>query len=256
MNIEPGLARLIGLLRPESDIPNGPVERWRLYRSLMNLRMPGTLDEAFLCAQDEVLRGVAAQRGITQGRELPPAALDTRLSLWKGDITTLAVDAIVNAANEQMLGCFIPCHSCIDNAIHTFAGSRLRDACNAMMKAQGHNEPVGQAKITPAFHLPSRYILHTVGPTVSGALTETHRKRLAACYESCLEQSDVQGLASIAFCCISTGVYRFPKQEAARIAMDTVRRWLDTHNTTITKVIFNVYEESDYELYRRLLASD
>lgn len=256
MNVEQGLARLIGLLRPESGIPNESAERWRLYRSLMNLRLPGTLDEAFLCAQDEVLREIAAQRGITQGCDLPLTALDTRLSLWQGDITTLAVDAIVNAANEQMLGCFILCHGCVDNAIHTFAGSRLRDTCYALMKAQGHDEPVGQAKITPAFHLSSRYILHTVGPTVSGPLTETHHKRLAACYESCLTLANAQGLASIAFCCISTGVYRFPKQEASRTAVDTVRRWLNAHATTITKVIFNVYEESDYELYRRLLASD
>lgn len=253
MNIQTSLSQLIHMLHPNTPLPETDAELWRLYRSLVNTRRPGGTDADFLCLQDAVLQAIQLERGIIHGSELPAAPLDERFSLWRGDITRLAADAIVNAANEQLLGCFIPCHQCIDNAIHTYAGVQLREACHSLMEAQGHEEPVGRAKITPAFNLPSRFVLHTVGPTVHGPLTERECAQLSACYESCLALASTSALSTIAFCCISTGVYRFPKQEAARIALHATRNYLDTHATTIQKVIFNVYEESDDALYRALL---
>ena len=170
--------------------------------------------------------------------------------LWRGDITTLEVDAIVNAANSALLGCFSPNHGCIDNAIHTFAGVQLRLACHAIMQAQGHEEPTGTAKITPGFNLPARYVLHTVGPIVSGRLSDTHCDLLASCYESCLKLAAENSLKSVAFCCISTGVFGFPQKEAARIAVDTVTAFQKEHPID---VVFNVFKEADLRLYQALL---
>ena len=175
------------------------------------------------------------------------------LQIVRNDITKMEVDAIVNAANSGMLGCFVPCHGCIDNAIHTFAGVQLRLSLNELMELQGHDEPVGQAKLTPAFNLPCRYVLHTVGPYVGGRLTETHRTQLASCYRACLETAEQHGLESVAFCCISTGEFHFPPEEAARIAIQTVQTF-QKHSQI--KVIFNVFHESDERLYQKLLESD
>ena len=172
------------------------------------------------------------------------------LYLWQGDITTLAVDAIVNAANSQMLGCFVPCHGCIDNAIHTYAGVQLRLECARLMARQ--EEPTGCAKITKAYNLPCRYVLHTVGPIISGAVTQADRELLASCYRSCLELAESNGLHSVAFCCISTGEFRFPNELAAEIAIQTVGEW-QRQNPEKIKVIFNVFKDSDYEIYKRLL---
>ena len=168
------------------------------------------------------------------------------------DITTLAADAIVNAANSQMLGCFVPCHGCIDNAIHTYAGVQLRMECAHLMAEQKGEEPTGRAKITKAYNLPCRYVLHTVGPIIYGPITQTDRGLLASCYRSCLSLAANNGLNSVAFCCISTGEFHFPNEVAAEIAIQTVREW-QLQNPDKIEVIFNVFKDSDYAIYKRLL---
>ena len=169
------------------------------------------------------------QAGIARAAELPPTPVDARLSVWRGDITTLEADAIVNAANSALLGCWLPGHHCIDNAIHTFAGVQLRMACAALMERQGHAEPTGRVQVTDAYNLPARWVLHTVGPIANGAPTERHRRELASCYESCLEAAAACGCRTVAFCCVSTGTFGFPQREAAEIAVGAVRSWLDRH---------------------------
>lgn len=237
---------------PGADEPFG--EQWDVFRALVNTREPYPAPEGFLAAQDALLRELVRRAGVTQVADLPPAAADARLSLWRGDITTLAVDAIVNAANAQMLGCWVPGHYCIDNAIHTFAGVQLRQACAELMRAQGREEPTGQAKITPAFNLPCRFVLHTVGPIVTGRVTRQDRALLASCYRSCLQLAANHGLESVAFCCISTGEFHFPNELAAEIAVQTVKEFL-VQDTSVRKVIFNVFKDLDYEIYRRLLGA-
>lgn len=205
----------------------------------------------FLAAEAAVLQGLTREKGITDGRYLPAIPSHEHLHLWQGDITTLAVDAIVNAANDQLLGCFRPLHSCIDNMIHTMAGVALRERCFTIMQAQGHAEATGQAKITPAYNLPCRYVLHTVGPIVRGALTPQTQGQLASCYRSCLDLAAAKGCQSLAFCCISTGVFGFPKKEAAHIAVTNVSQWLRQHEPI--EVVFNVFTEEDYRIYNRYL---
>lgn len=238
--------------RQEKNIPlpNSEAEQKRLLRGLMNVRPPHPVGQEFLQLQDEYLQEEQRRRGVTDWRTLSP--IRDGLYLWRGDITMLRCDAIVNAANSAMLGCFYPCHGCIDNAIHTFAGVQLRLYLDEQMKEQGHDEPVGQAKLTPAFNLPCRYVLHTVGPYVGGRLTEAHRAQLASCYRSCLETAEQHGLESVAFCCISTGEFHFPREEAAQIAIQTVQTY---QKHSAIKVIFNVFQESDERLYQRLLGS-
>ena len=237
------------------EIPGDEEEQKRLLRSLMNLRPPFPVQPEFLDVQDAYLKEETLRRGIVDCRELSAAGTEgvkRRLFLWQGDITRLKADAIVNAANEALLGCFIPCHSCIDNIIHTCAGVQLRLACHRLMREQGRPEPTGRAKITPAFNLPSRYVLHTVGPVISGPLREQDCRLRAGCYSSCLELAAKNGLRSVAFCCISTGVFRFPQEKAAEIAVETVKRFLE-QDDTVEQVIFNVFTDRDLELYRRQL---
>lgn len=234
------------------EIPDEAGEQKRLLRSLMNIRAPRPISEEFLKVQDEYLRGEVRERGITDGDTLPASPVDSRLVLWRGDITTLKADAIVNAANSALRGCFVPCHSCVDNIIHSVSGIQLRLACDKLMTEQGCEEPTGKAKITPAFNLPCRYVLHTVGPIVHGSLTEEHRRQLASCYRSCLELAADSGLKSIAFCCISTGEFRFPRKEAADIAVKAVAEYLNA-DARIRRVIFNVFKEEDYVIYQKLL---
>lgn len=223
-----------------------------LFRALVNTRPPQPASKEFFKVQDRVLQGHIAEAGITDAAQLPRVPLDSRLSLWRGDITTLAVDAIVNAANSELLGCWVPGHYCIDNAIHTFAGVQLRLECARIMGLQGHGEPTGEAKVTSAYNLPSRYVIHTVGPIVQGSLTARDEMLLAQCYASCLNAADGVGCESIAFCCISTGVFGFPKAEAASIAVSTVREWLDAHASNM-HVVFNVFGEEDERIYQKLL---
>ncbi len=232
------------------QIPSDRMEQKRLLRSLFNIRMPGSISEEFLRVQDEYLQEEIQQKGITDLTELTP--LHPGIFLWQGDITTLRCDAIVNAANSGMTGCYQPCHNCIDNCIHTYAGILLRNYCAGIMERQGFEEPAGQAKITPAFNLPCKYVLHTVGPIVNGSLTADHEKLLASCYSSCLALADENGVKSIAFCCISTGLFGFPQQRAAEIVVQTVKTYKNKTNSNI-EVVFNVFKDEDYTIYRELL---
>lgn len=225
-------------------------EQRRLLRGLMNLRPPAPVSGEFLQVQDAYFQERLKERGVTKLEALTP--VQPGIYLWQGDITTLAVNAIVNAANSQMLGCFVPCHGCIDNAIHTYAGVQLRLECARLMAGQEEEEPTGCAKITKAYNLPCRYVLHTVGPIISGAVTQADRELLASCYRSCLKLASEHELQSVAFCCISTGEFHFPNQEAARIAVQTVKEFLQTP-TTVRKVIFNVFKDIDAKIYTDLL---
>ena len=229
-------------------IPSSEEEQFRLYRSLVNIRPADEISAEYLAAEDEYLRQKIAEKGVTDIADLSPVEDD--IYLWRGDITTLKCGAIVNAANSGMTGCYQPCHNCIDNCIHTFAGTRLRLECAGIMKKQGYPEPTGHAKITPSYNLPCDYVIHTVGPIVQGKLTVEHCRLLKSCYQSCLELAVQNGIDSIAFCCISTGVFGFPKQEAAEIAVRTVRNFMKSHRI---KVIINVFGNEDYGIYRKIL---
>ena len=232
------------------QIPASRQEQKHLLRSLFNVRMPAPVSDEFLKIQDAYLQEETAEKGITDLANLKP--IQDHLYLWQGDITTLRCGAIVNAANSRMLGCFWPCHGCIDNAIHTCAGVQLRAACAELMEQQGHEEETGKAKITPAFNLPCDYVLHTVGPIVSGRLKETDKELLASCYRSCLELAGAHGIRSIAFCCISTGEFHFPNDAAANIAVTTVKKYL-LETQSEMEVIFNVFKDADYKIYQKLL---
>ncbi len=231
-------------------VPETSDEQKILLRSLFNIRMPKDVPDEFLRIQDEYLQEENQLKGIIDYKDLTP--VEDGIYLWQGDISSLKVGAIVNAANSQMLGCFYPNHKCIDNCIHTFAGIQLRSACYDIMQKQGHEEATGNAKITPAYNLPSDYVIHTVGPIVDGMLTDKHRNLLESCYTSCLRLADEYQLDSIAFCCISTGVFMFPNEEAAKIAVGTVHKYLEETGSRI-KIIFNVFKDYDLEIYQRLL---
>ncbi len=230
-------------------------EQRQLLRSLMNVRNPKPIREDFLKVQDELLRTESLERGIISIADLSPIKLNKQIYLWKGDITRLQVDGIVNAANSALLGCFIPCHACIDNVIHSAAGLQLRNDCFEIMERQGHEEETGLSKITDAYNLPSKYIIHTVGPIINNELTEKDCELLANSYKSCLKIALENNLKSIAFCCISTGEFHFPNQEAAEIAVRTVSEFLDKTKSEI-EVIFNVFKEIDYTIYRNILGED
>ena len=239
-------------------IPDDEQGQKDLLRALMNVRMPEPISEEILAVQDEYLTEESIRTGITDIADLAPCDTDERLYLWQGDITILKADAITNPANSAMLGCFQPLHNCADNIIGSKAGIRLRLRCNDYMcrqiAAHGRNyqEPAGQAMITPGYNLPCKYIIHTVGPIVQGRLTKEHEQLLASCYTSCLNLAAENGLGSLVFCCISTGVFMFPNQRAAEIAVETVRNWLDDTGSNM-KVIFNVYKDLDLEIYQNLL---
>lgn len=232
------------------SIPVQEEDQRQLLRSLMNIRMPEKINSEFLKIQDAYLQEERKQKGIVKRSDLTPIQQD--LYLWRGDITALQCGAIVNAANSGMTGCYQPCHNCIDNCIHTFAGVQLRLDCAEIMERQGYEEPTGQAKITPAYNLPCDYIIHTVGPIVRGKLTLKHCNLLASCYRSCLEIADKNNVKSIAFCCISTGVFQFPNEKAAEIAVRTVKKYKEKTGSRI-EVIFNVFKEQDEKIYRKLL---
>ncbi|MDO4619430.1 MAG: protein-ADP-ribose hydrolase [Lachnospiraceae bacterium] len=235
----------------DMQVPKDPDEQKTLLRALFNIRMPQAVTDEFLRIQDAYLQEENVEKGITDYRNLTPVS--DGIYLWQGDISSLRCGAIVNAANSQMLGCFRPNHSCIDNCIHTFAGIQLRADCARIMKLQGHEEETGKAKITPAYNLPADYVIHTVGPIVQGPLTKRHEELLASCYRSCLEAAEEKGLTSIAFCCISTGVFMFPNERAAQIAVETVRKYREETGSRMD-VIFNVFKDLDLEIYQKLLS--
>ena len=237
--------------REAGRLPQDAESQRYFLRCLMNVREPRALSPRFLQAQDELLQAEREEKGIVYVADLPAVPGDERIVLWQGDITRLDADAIVNAANAQLLGCFRPGHNCIDNVIHSAAGLQLREECASIMRAQGHEEPTGQVKITKGYNLPAKHVLHTVGPIIEGPLTEKDRELLASCYRSCLKLAEENRLKSVAFCCISTGVFRFPKEEAARIAVSTVRGYLE--KGTIEKVIFCVHGEENLRIYQNLL---
>lgn len=231
-------------------IPKDIEEKKILIRHLMNIREAFPVSDDFLNIQDKYLKTI--NNKITDVDNLKPVSIDSRLILWLGDITTLNADAIVNAANNQMLGCFIPGHRCIDNAIHSMAGIQLRLECDRMMKQQGALEKTGTAKITRGYNLSSKYIIHTVGPIINGKLTGHDIENLRNCYLSCMKIADEYKLESIAFCCISTGEFRFPNEKAAEIAVNTVTEYLKG-STNLKRVIFNVFKDKDNEIYKKLL---
>lgn len=235
------------------EIPSDKDEQKKLLRALFNIRKPKSASDEFIKIQDEYLKAEIEKKRITDYKSLSP--IESGIYLWQGDITTLKCDAIVNAANSQLLGCFYPNHKCIDNSIHTFAGIELRLACDKIMKEQIFSEKTGKAKITPAFNLPCKYIIHTVGPIVDFKLTRRNCELLAQCYNSCLELADENNISSIAFCCISTGEFRFPNVKAAQIAIDTVNEYKLKTGSKI-EVIFNVFKDRDYEIYKKLLKAN
>lgn len=240
-------------MRPgRQQIPADKQEQENLLRSLMNIRPPRPVSDDFLKVQDEYLTRRNTERGITDVKDLKPVKSDVRLYIWQGDITTLRCDAIVNACNSQMLGCFSPMHACIDNFIHTYAGVELRLKMHEIMSRQGHEEETGKAKITSGYNLPAKYILHTVGPMIQWSVTKEDETLLANCYRECLKLAAETGVESIAFCCLSTGVFRFPQKRAAEIATETVKTFLAQDNR-IRKVIFNVFKDDDLTIYNSLL---
>ena len=232
------------------SIPENSEERKQLLRGLVNVRPPKAISEAFLSLQDEYLKEELRKRGIVTLAETEEKEKD--IYLWQGDITRLQVEAIVNAANSGMTGCYVPSHNCIDNCIHTFAGVQLRAECAQLMKKQGYDEPTGRAKITSAYNLPSRFVIHTVGPIIDKAVSVEAEELLASCYLSSLRLAEKNKCSSIAFCCISTGVFRFPNHRAAEIAVKTVREYKRNTGSGI-KVVFNVWKDEDKEIYEDLL---
>ncbi len=234
-------------------------DKRRLLRSLMNVRFPGDISREYLQMQDELLREEAKEKEIVELKAIPvignvyPCTTiknTEKISLWRGDITRLSVDAVVNVANSQLLGCFVPCHNCIDNVIHSAAGIQLRNECAQIMEAQGHEEPIGKAKMTNGYNLPAKYVIHTVGPMVGMAVTDRQKEELKSCYLSCLKLAEKKGLKSVAFCCISTGEFHFPNKLAAQIAVETVDRYLG--KSKLERVIFNVFKEEDENIYRKM----
>ena len=229
----------------------------RLLRSLMNIRMPKKLDEEVLAVQDAYLKERIRENGIVHLSDIP--VIKGKLSIWQGDITRLAVDAIVNAANSQMLGCFVPMHTCIDNCIHTFAGIRLRDECSRQMTelrsrfGQDYEQPTAIPMLTDGYNLPAKKVIHVVGPIVQDRLTPGLEKDLADCYRNTLDLCLKNGLKSAAFCCISTGVFRFPNKRAAEIAVKTVEAWLTENPGSVDRVVFNVFKDEDRQYYEELL---
>ncbi|MBU3177665.1 protein-ADP-ribose hydrolase [Clostridium estertheticum] len=235
------------------EIPTVYNEKRKLLRALMNVRRPQPISEEFLKVQDEFLSSEASEKGITKLMNIMIEPTNNKMSIWQGDITTLEVDAIVNAANSQMLGCFQPCHKCIDNAIHSAAGIQLREECNDLMQKKEGLEPTGSAMITKAYNLPSKYVIHTIGPIIENKPSKSQEQQLKDCYFSCLKLAVQNNVKSIAFCCISTGVFNFPQKRAAEIAIETVVDFLSTNNNNLERIIYNVYTKKDFTIYKNIL---
>lgn len=238
-------------------------EKRRALRALMNIRMPRAMQADVVKLQDEFLTEEAKEKGVVSLDMIPTAAkafgskhpFADRISIWQGDITRLQAGAIVNAANSQMLGCFVPCHRCIDNAIHSAAGIQLRAECNHYMNQKrirfgsNYEEPTGQAVLTRGYNLPAEYVIHTVGPIVGSVLNHGHKWDLRNCYENVLKCCVDNKIRSVAFCCISTGEFHFPNDEAAKIAVETVTDFMEKQEASFDRIIFNVFKDLDRELY-------
>ena len=260
---EERLDYLVEIFKRDSDdykdleIPKNVEEKRRVLRSLMNIRMPKEMDPAVISVQDDYLKERINENGIVKPSEIP--IVRDGISIWQGDITRLAVDAIVNAANSQMLGCFVPMHTCIDNCIHTFAGIQLRQECNRRMNilkkryGMDYEQPTAVPMLTDAYNLPAKKVIHIVGPIVNYKLTPDLENDLANCYRNTLDMCAENGLKSVAFCCISTGVFNFPNERAAEIAVKTVTPWLSEHPGKMERVIFNVFKDEDRRYYEKEL---
>ena len=241
----------------EMEIPESEEEKRNLLRSFMNIRLPKKMDEETIEVQNDYLKERAEEKGIVRLNDIPE--ISEGLSIWQGDITRLAVDAIVNAANSQMLGCFVPMHTCIDNCIHTYAGIQLREECNRQMNqlriryGRDYEQPTAVPMLTDAFNLPAKKVVHIVGPIVQGRLTSGLEKDLADCYRNTLDLCQENDLKSVAFCCISTGVFHFPNKRAAEIAVTTVKEWMLKYPGVMERVIFNVFKDEDLQIYKELL---
>lgn len=245
------LEYLIKTLNSNVAIPQDKKGKEDLLRTLINVWEVEELPDEFYRLQDEYLQKKLAQTELTNLEQL--TEVEKNIYLWQGDITTLKVDAVVNAANKALLGCFIPHHRCIDNAIHSKAGVQLRRECFDIMQKQGEYEKTGQAKLTSGYNLPAKYVLHTVGPIIYDKVEESDKELLASCYRNCLELAVKNGIKSVAFCCISTGEFRFPNELAAEIAVSTVRTFIKNHPESEIKVVFNVFKDSDFNIYRKIL---
>lgn len=239
------------------EIPNDIIKKQQMLRSLMNIRMPKKIIDEVIKVQDEYLSYRAKEKGIVKLSDIP--VIKDNLSIWQGDITRLEVDAIVNAANSQMLGCFLPMHICIDNQIHTFAGIQLREECNQQMNklrekyGENYEQPTAIPMLTDAYNLPAKKVIHIVGPIVHDKLTPNLEKNLEDCYTNTLDMCLENGLKTVAFCCISTGVFNFPNKRAAQIAVDTVEKWSLIHTDKMDRIIFNVFKDEDKKYYEKLL---
>lgn len=249
------LAEMPAYRTQAAGFPQEQAAQRRLLRSLMNVRSPAPLAPDFLSLQDELLSLERDEKGVVDVETLPEVPGHPGIVLWQGDITRLKADAIVNAANAALLGCFCPCHGCIDNAIHSAAGLQLREECDQIMNTQGHSEPTGWAKLTKGYNLPARYVLHTVGPIIHNGVTKRDREKLSDCYRSCLKLAAEHELKSVAFCCISTGEFHFPNREAAQIAVAAVKDFF-TIKTSVKRVIFNVFKDIDKQVYQEILGAD
>ena len=253
-----------GRIDRNMEIPKDYDEKRRLLRALMNTQTPVQLSDEFYEIQDMILSEETENKTLIRDIDIKPISqnpneIDSKIALWQGDITCLQVDAIVNAANSQMLGCFIPLHNCIDNQIHSAAGFQLRMDCHRIMQEQGHEEANGNAKITSAYNLPSKYVIHTVGPAIAYGQDPNNREiaELENCYKSCLELADSHNLKSIAFCSISTGVFNFPKEQACELAIETVRNYLKNNpETNLEKVIFNTFSDEATGIYMEKLEKE
>ena len=264
MNQEERLGYLVEKFKEDSveyrdlETPRDGEGRQRVLRSLMNIRMPGEMAEDVLAVQNDYLKERAREKGVVTPKDIP--VVRDVISIWQGDITRLAVDAIVNAANSQMLGCFVPMHTCIDNCIHSFAGIQLRAECSRQMSelriryGKDYEQPTAVPMLTDAYNLPAKKVIHIVGPIVRYGLTPEREKSLADCYRNTLDMCLDNGLKSVAFCCISTGVFHFPNRRAAEIAVDTVTKWLSEHDGQMERVIFNVFKDDDRDIYKELLS--
>ena len=264
MNQEERLGYLVEKFKEDSveyrdlETPRDGEGRQRVLRSLMNIRRPGEMAEDVLAVQNDYLKERAREKGVVTPKDIP--VVRDVISIWQGDITRLAVDAIVNAANSQMLGCFVPMHTCIDNCIHSFAGIQLRAECSRQMSelriryGKDYEQPTAVPMLTDAYNLPAKKVIHIVGPIVRYGLTPELEKSLADCYRNTLDMCLDNGLKSVAFCCISTGVFHFPNRRAAEIAVDTVTKWLSEHDGQMERVIFNVFKDDDRDIYKELLS--
>lgn len=260
---EERLAYLVEAFKEDSDqykkiqTPDDTEGKQRILRSLMNVRPPRRMPERVLKVQDAYLKARAEEMGAIGLEDIP--LIRGNLSIWQGDITRLAVDAIVNAANSQMLGCFIPMHTCIDNCIHTYAGVQLRAECARNMQrlrllhGDNYEQPTAVPMLTDAYNLPAKKVIHIVGPIIQGVLMPQHEWALADCYQNTLDMCLENDLKSVAFCCISTGVFHFPNERAAQIAVQTTMRWLSKHPDAMDRVIFNVFKDEDKRYYEQLL---